>query len=57
MTVVDNFRNLSLTRFLEEIEHNRFSWIVKRLSGNDTGLTGGHQAGLYLPRVFFFLRR
>lgn len=53
MTVVDNFRNLSLTRFLEEIEQKRFSWIVKRLSGNDTGLTGGHQAGLYLPRVFF----
>lgn len=53
MTVVDNFRNLSLTRFLEEIEQNRFSWVVKRLSGNDTGLTGGHQAGLYLPRIFF----
>jgi len=53
MTVTDKFKNLSLTRFLEEVELNRLSWIVKRLSGNDTGLTGGHQAGLYLPRVFF----
>jgi type II restriction enzyme len=53
MTVIDKFKNLSLTRFLEEIELTRFSWIVKRLSGNDTGLTGGHQAGLYLPRIFF----
>ena len=53
MTVIEKFRNLSLSRFLEEIELNNFSWIVKRLSGNDTGLTGGHQAGLYLPSVFF----
>jgi type II restriction enzyme len=53
MTIVNNFRNLSLTRFLEEIELLKFSWVVKRLSGNDTGLTGGHQAGLYLPRIFF----
>lgn len=53
MMAVDNFRNLSLTRFLEEIDQKRISWIAKRLSGNDTGLTGGHQSGLYLPRIFF----
>jgi len=53
MTELNHFKNLSLTRFLEEIEVNNFYWIVKRLSGNDTGLTGAHQAGLYLPRVFF----
>ena len=53
MTVIEKFRNLSLSRFLEEIELNNFSWIVKRLSGNDTGLTGGHQSGMYLPSVFF----
>jgi len=47
------FKNLSVTRFLEELDYQNFFWIVKRLSGNDTGLTGGHQAGLYLPRVFF----
>jgi len=53
MTIIDKFKKLSLSNFLEEIELNRLSWIVKRLSGNDTGLTGGHQSGLYLPRVFF----
>ncbi len=53
MTIIDKFNNLSLTRFLEEIELNDFIWVIKRLSGNDTGLTGGHQAGLYLPRSFF----
>lgn len=47
------FRGLSLTRFLEEIDRLNFRWIVKRLSGNDTGLTGAHQAGLYLPRAYF----
>ena len=53
MIALKHFKNLSLTRFLEEIEINNYLWIVKRLSGNDTGLTGGHQAGLYLPRAFF----
>lgn len=53
MKLVDKFKNLSLTRFLEEIERNGLSWIVKRLSGNDTGVTGGHQAGVYFPRIFF----
>ena len=52
MDVKTIFRGLSLTRFLEEIDRRNFIWIVKRLSGNDTGLTGGKQAGLYLPRVF-----
>lgn len=47
------FHGLTLTRFLEEIEINDFVWIVKRLSGNDTGLTGGHQSGLYMPCDFF----
>jgi hypothetical protein len=28
------------------------AWIVKRLSGNDTGATGGHGAGLYFPKWF-----
>src|SRR5690606_22314594 len=30
----------------------RFPWIAKRLSSNDTGLSGGHQVGVYLPRQF-----
>ncbi len=57
MNITQHFRSLMLTRFLEEIscggEVPRFVCAVKRLSGNDTGLTGGHQAGLYLPRTFF----
>lgn len=53
MTIINKFKNISLTRFLEEIDVNNFIWVIKRLSGNDTGLTGGHQAGLYLPRIFF----
>jgi len=46
------FRNNTLTQFLEHIEQKKMVWIVKRLSGNDTGLTGGHQAGVYLPKDF-----
>jgi len=53
VSLISKFKGLSLTRFLEEVENNNLLWIVKRLSGNDTGLTGGHQSGLYLPRVFF----
>lgn len=53
MNIQTIFRSLSLTRFLEEIDRRNFIWVVKRLSGNDTGLTGGHQAGLYLPRAYF----
>lgn len=29
-------------------------WFVKRLSGNDTQLTGSHQAGPYIPKEFLF---
>lgn len=44
---------MNLTSFLEFIEAESFDWAVKRLSGNDTGITGGHQVGLYLPKEFF----
>ena len=44
---------MNLTAFLERIVEGRWFYAVKRLSGNDTGLTGGHQAGIYLPRWFF----
>lgn len=43
----------SFSECLEEISRRGMPFVVKRLSGNDTGLTGGHQAGVYLPRVFF----
>lgn len=44
---------MTLTRFLEQLAEENWFYAVKRLSGNDTGLTGGHQAGIYLPRWFF----
>jgi len=47
------YKGISITRFLEGLEQNNLFWAVKRLSGNDTGLTGGHQSGIYLPRWFF----
>lgn len=46
------FKNLSLTQFLEFLDQEKCAWVVKRLSGNDTGITGGHQAGIYVPQSF-----
>jgi hypothetical protein len=46
------YKNLSLTQFLEFLDQGKCAWVVKRLSGNDTGVTGGHQAGIYVPRSF-----
>lgn len=43
----------SFSACLERISREKMDYVVKRLSGNDTGLTGGHQAGIYLPRQFF----
>ena len=44
---------MTLTRFLENVIEENCFYAVKRLSGNDTGLTGGHQSGIYMPRWFF----
>lgn len=46
------YKNISLTQFLEQMDQGNFVWIIKRLSGNDTGLTGGHQVGMYVPSSF-----
>jgi len=46
------YKNVSLTRFLEILRGGNACWMIKRLSGNDTGITGGHQSGLYIPRKF-----
>ena len=43
---------MELHAFLENLADGNTCWIAKRLSGNDTGLTGGHQVGVYLPEVF-----
>jgi len=53
MNLENSFKNASLTLCLERISNSGWFWIVKRLSGNDTGATGGHQSGLYLPKSFF----
>jgi len=52
LDLVQRFRGASLTQFLDEIGATGFTWLAKRLAGNDTGLTGGHQAGLYLPKAY-----
>lgn len=44
---------MNITEFLEKLIEEKWFYVIKRLSGNDTGLTGGHQAGIYLPRWFF----
>lgn len=41
---MSGFRN-----WLLEIAGGNFFVYIKRLSANDTGATGGHQAGLYIP--------
>ena len=46
---------LSLERlraWLAAIGDDEWLWFAKRLSANDTGLTGGHQVGFYLPGDF-----
>lgn len=52
MNIEARYKNITLTQFLELLDRERFFWLVKRLSGNDTGITGGHQAGVYVPRQF-----
>ena len=39
-----------LDEWLEQCQAPRSYWYVKRLSGNDTQATGGHQAGPYIAR-------
>jgi len=43
---------MTLTQFLEKIEYEDIKWFSKRLSSNDTGLTGSHQVGIYPPKNF-----
>jgi hypothetical protein len=43
-----------LVDWLGEVSGGDFVWYVKRLSGNDTLATGGHQAGPYIPKEFLF---
>jgi len=52
MNLEMTYKNISLTQFLEILDQKHFFWLIKRLSGNDTGITGGHQSGVYVPRQF-----
>lgn len=38
-----------LHAWLQEKSENNNFFLIKRLSANDTGATGGHQVGLYIP--------
>ena len=53
--MLEEFQSKSLSECLELIQAKKMTWIVKRLTGNDTGLTGGHQVGVYFPKDFFQL--
>ena len=46
---------LSFNEWLGQCLASRGYWYVKRLSGNDTQATGGHQAGPYVSRSDAFL--
>ena len=46
--------NKDLNSWLEKIGQANAQLFGKRLAGNDTLLTGAHQAGLYLPKDVAF---
>ncbi|MAN66487.1 type II restriction endonuclease [uncultured Hyphomonas sp.] len=41
---------MEIEDWIDEVSGANFAWYIKRLSGNDTQLTGGHQAGPYVPK-------
>ena len=43
-----------LQHWLHSVGNNYWFWFIKRLSCNDTGQTGGHQVGVYLPNEAAF---
>ena len=45
---------MELDDWFDGVSGPGFVWYVKRLSGNDTQLTGGHQAGPYIPKDLAF---
>ena len=46
---------MAIEVWLEEVATQDYIWYLKRLSANDTQLTGGHQAGPYVPKDVMFL--
>lgn len=53
LNLESKYKNIGLEEYLDTISGNSWYWIAKRLSGNDTGITGGHQVGIYYPKRFF----
>lgn len=47
-------RSSELDHWLKSKKKPEWLIYIKRLSGNDTGATGGHQAGPYIPKKFIF---
>ncbi len=52
MPLIERSMTYPLSIFLNSVRGNEWVWLAKRLSGNDTQLTGGHQAGPYIPKQF-----
>lgn len=50
MNWFQQFSGIELNEFISKIKSDKLMWFAKRLSGNDTNLTGGHQVGVYVPR-------
>lgn len=45
--------SFDLLRWFAEVSSKDWIWYAKYLSANDTLATGGHQVGLYIPKVVF----
>ncbi len=43
-----------LQAWLQSVSGNEWIWFTKRLAANDTGATGGHQVGFYVPKDIAF---
>lgn len=46
------FSGKTIQSILDTAGFHGYCWLLKRLSGNDTSLTGGHQCGIYIPKEF-----
>jgi len=44
---------MNIEEFFDLLFSGELDFVVKRLSGNDTGANGSHQVGIYLPREYF----
>lgn len=45
--------SIDLVRWFADISGKQWLWYTRYLSANDTGATGAHQVGLYLPKFAF----